>query len=548
MAVLGAVPLTVGAERKTRDWPSVVAIVLAVGIFAGLSIYLAYTSESDLEADATTHFLMARYALKEVHYFVSVWGRPLCTGAYALAARIGTVVEGRLLSRFTSLGLAFVIAATTYAIAKRQGFCKPALVVILLLAQPIFFLHSFSELTEIPFAVFLMLAFLAYQRRQFLLMAICTAMLPLGRPEGLGFIMMAAVALAAHRRLRWLAVLPIPFLFWSFAGWMLTEVVSPRLPWWRSVMDSRWLGWVIRNNPYSFHSMYAPGPLLSFVGRLPVLVSPGFFPFTLVGIGLALGWVVPQRQIVNGDALSRRDRPRMLQWLRGLTHEQWCEIWIALIPLSILVVHSILHWKALMGSNGELRYLVIVGPFFAILGARGWEWAWANFHWRAPLFWAGIVALAPISANFMYKVVPLPLYEEGQVARLAARWYRANSEIQRDFPKIMPTPPGVPYEMDISMSDPTRAVSASRKTVENPPDGGLLVWDPIYGQSNASSEMCTTQVMIEAAGWIHYQHFEAYDRYCDVYLSPKMANGERTRNKYKGDWETALEKLRLGDE
>src|SRR4051794_19059968 len=107
MTVSGAVPLTFDARGDTRrDWAGIVAIVLAVAIFAGLSIYLAYASESDLEADATTHFLMARYALKVPHYLVSVWGRPLCTWTYALTARIGTVEEGRRLARLTSLGLA----------------------------------------------------------------------------------------------------------------------------------------------------------------------------------------------------------------------------------------------------------------------------------------------------------------------------------------------------------------------------------------------------------------------------------------------------------
>src|ERR1700730_6977779 len=113
MTASGALPLTFAVTAKRRDWANILAISLAAAIFAGLSVYLAYTSESDLEADATTHFLNARYALKEYHYLVSVWGRPLCTGAYALAARIGTVDEGRRMARLTSLLLAFVIAATT---------------------------------------------------------------------------------------------------------------------------------------------------------------------------------------------------------------------------------------------------------------------------------------------------------------------------------------------------------------------------------------------------------------------------------------------------
>ncbi len=80
----------------------------------------------------------------------------------------------------------------SYAIAKRQGLPRPALVVIFVLAQPIFFLHSFSELTEIPFDIVLIPAFLAYQRRQWFWMALLVGILPLGRPEGFGFILMAA--------------------------------------------------------------------------------------------------------------------------------------------------------------------------------------------------------------------------------------------------------------------------------------------------------------------------------------------------------------------
>ena len=193
----------------------------------------------------------------------------------------------------------------------------------------------------------------------------------------------------------------------------------------------------------------------------------------------------------------------------------------------------------------ELRYLVIVGPFFALLAGRGWEWAWEHFHWRAPLFWAGVAALLPIFANVQYQVVPLPLYQDGEVAREVARWYRSEPKIQVDFPRIMPTPPGVPYEMDLSMTDKARAVPACRQTVLNPPEGALLVWDPIFGQANSSWEMCTTQEMIESSGWIHYRHFEAYGAYCEVYLSPRTANGEETRSKYKGDWEETMERFRL---
>ena len=357
MSVSAVLPLSCAIPTKRQDWTSVIAIVLGCAIFAGLSAYLAVKSDSDLEIDATTHFLFARYAVHEHHYFASVWGRPLCTGTYALVAWIGTPEQGRLASRLMSLVMALGIVATTYAIAKRQGYKQIALVPILLLAQPIFFLHSFSELTEIPFALVLMLAFLAFQRRQWLVMAILTGLLPLGRPEGFGFILMAAVALIAHRRARWLPVLAVPFFTWGFAGHALLNSLD-WIPWTKWIWDGDWCLWVFHNWPYSYKSMYGSGNLLSFVGRLPILVSPFIFPFTLLGIGIGLRALRPEK--------STKSQPvRWIARFMAFTYEQRNEIWIVLIPLSILFVHSILWWRGLMGSNGELRYLVIVGPFFS---------------------------------------------------------------------------------------------------------------------------------------------------------------------------------------
>jgi hypothetical protein len=493
-----------------------IALVVGCAVFAGLSIFLAVRSESDLEADATTHFLMARFAGREHHYLFSVWGRPLCTAVYATVAWIGTVEQGRLASRFVSLAMALAVTGVTFLIARRQGYRKPVLAAIFLLAQPVFFLHSFSELTEIPFALVLMLGFLAYQRQQWFVMAMLVSLLPLGRPEGFGFILMAAAALAAHRRVRWWIVLPLPVVLWSVGGWYTTDGLAMGHLGWREWLNPQCYNWVFRHWPYSYRSMYGRGELMSFVARLPVLVSPLLFPFMVFGL---LG-------------------KKVACWnhLRAGSHEERCELWIILIPLSILVVHSLLWWKGLMGSNGELRYLVIVGPFFAMITARGWEEAWERFGWKRPLLWAGVAALIPISVNWYWKVVPLQLYEDGYIAREVARWYRGDGALQADFPRMVPTLPGVPFYMDLSQTDPGRMLPASQQVVREAPPGALLVWDPIYGTHNSSAEMCVSQAQIEASGWIHYHQFECGDRYCEVYLSPRTISNGDTKLKYPGDW------------
>src|SRR5688572_26036024 len=90
------------------------AISLYALAFAGLSLWAAITSEGFLEADSCTHYLYARFALQEPHFFVNVWGRPLCTAIYAIPAAL----TGRIGVRVTSLLLALACAAITYRIAK----------------------------------------------------------------------------------------------------------------------------------------------------------------------------------------------------------------------------------------------------------------------------------------------------------------------------------------------------------------------------------------------------------------------------------------------
>ena len=207
-----------------------------------MSLWMAIASKGFLEMDACTHYMFARHALAEPTYLINIWGRPLCTGIYVLPAAIGRVLGVRI----TSLTLAIATGLIAYRIARKQNYRMPALAAILLFAQPLFYLHSFSELTEIPFAFVAILAFWAYQSRNFLAMAILVSITPSGRPEGLFLIAMAALALLAHRRWYYLPILPVPMLIWSYLGWL--SFGSPT--------DHHWYLWLKENWPYAMQSLW----------------------------------------------------------------------------------------------------------------------------------------------------------------------------------------------------------------------------------------------------------------------------------------------------
>src|SRR5438105_2978355 len=96
----------VGDQTEVRGWDTrakrMAPVLIAIAIFAALSLYEAVKSDGFLEADSCTHYIYARYAFAQPHLFVNIWGRPVCTGVYSIGAHLA----GRIGVRATSLLIA----------------------------------------------------------------------------------------------------------------------------------------------------------------------------------------------------------------------------------------------------------------------------------------------------------------------------------------------------------------------------------------------------------------------------------------------------------
>jgi hypothetical protein len=460
-------------DRPRESHHEAPAILLAIGIFAALSIYCSVWSEAFLEADACTHYLYAKFAFDRPDFFVNIWGRPICTAIYSIPAVLG----GRFGVHQMSLALAIGTALIAWQIARNQGYRWPALAVIFTLCQPFVFLHSFSELTELPFAFLLACAFWAYQARQWLVMSILIAFSPLSRPEGFGFVGLAAIALVVHRRWWWLIVLPIPLILWNVAGWLIYNEPGP---WWR---------WLIDHWPYSPKSLYKPGNAFHFVASLPAIISPFVFPMMCIGVWRSLN------QLRSVSAVSAARGP-------GFSWRSHVQALIALIPLMILVGHSILFATGKLASSGELRYMLVVAPFWGLLSARGWEWLFERRNGTRPLLWAGAAALLPIVFNAYYRVVPLVFGADWHVARRAVMWHRT-SGIAEDFPKVATAHLGVVYFMEIAPGDQRFAIDWRKDALRTPTPGTVVIWDPMYAVHNSDANRAISIDELLAAGWVN---------------------------------------------
>ena len=477
--------------------PAFCGVILAVAVFASLSATMAVKSDAFLEGDACTHYMYARAAFDAPYLLVNVWGRPICTGLYAVPAHLG----GRTACRLTSLGVAVAIALICWSVAARQGWRWPALAVVFTFAQPLVFLHSFSELTELPFALLMALAFLAYQRRQWFWMAFVVGLTPLSRPEGFGFLVLAATALLLHGRARWWAVLVLPLLAWDLTGW------------WMYGGRGHWWTWLADNWPYAGDSLYSRGYLLKFVAMLPAVTGPFVFPATVLGLWLCLRGAAsrdgpppggdlppPWPQRLLAAAGVDVDRHRLGRLVTD--HRRRCDVLIAALPLLVLVGHSLLTWTGKMASNGEVRYMLVVAPFWALAAARGWGWTFDQLAWRHAYAWAGLAAVAVVGFNRAYTVLPQTPMADWVEAAHIADWYKTDP-VARRYGHIALAHPGLLYALDFSPKT-KRIVDWRRPVIDSVPPDTLLVWDYVDGLFNADASRSIPLAEVRRDGWVEF--------------------------------------------
>lgn len=458
------------SAQVKRDWW---VLALAAGVFVVLSRSFGAASEGFLEADAAVHYMYARHAFSEPHYFVDIWGRPIKTILYCLPAWFG----GRAGVQWASVGLAVGSAWMCYLLAWRLAIPRPAVAFVAMLGQPLIFLHSFSELTELPFVFVLCLCLWAYARKTYWLAALLVGLLPAARPEGFGLVVVMAGALLWQRR--WWAV-PLCFvgvMVWSYVGWELygrNPVGGPHL-------------WLRTYWPYAAESAYRSGSIFHFAALLPAVTGPLLFPAVVVGLGTSL-------------ARGRRLGP--------MDHGERCRVLFAALAVAVLVGHSVLFYLGKMASSGELRYMMVAAPMWALACATGMNVLARRFGIRWPVAVACAAALLPLSVNlrlnvgpvnYGYPVLPLVLTPDWVEARDLMRGLEEQGHYGPRR-QLMAAHPAVYYFADLSRFD-HRAPDFSQAEVARRPADTLAIWDGMYSLNNADTRRIVRPEEFLAAGW-----------------------------------------------
>jgi hypothetical protein len=173
---------------------------------------------------------------------------------------------------------------------------------------------------------------------------------------------------------------------------------------------------------------------------------------------------------------------------------------IAGFPLGILAVHSLLYWKGKMASNGELRYLLVATPMWALLASAGCSWFIERFSLRKVLVGVAALLVLPFLTPKFHSFVPYRWESDWAEARDLAAWYQTTPR-RAEYPRLMNSHVGVEYFLGGVFSVPA-GVKWTRANVARNTPGTMAFWNANYGPTNADTNMVVTPEQLLDAGWV----------------------------------------------
>jgi hypothetical protein len=304
---------------------------------------------------------------------------------------------------------------------------------------------------------------------------------------------LAAIALLIHRKWWPLAILPIGLLAWSIAGYTMDGPADR--PWWK---------WLIDHWPYEAGSEYPRGPILFYLGVLPMVVGPFALPAMWIG-----AWQSIARTPNRSSGCTSGASPHTMDRL------------IAALPLCLLIGYSLLFWLGKFSSSGSPRYLLIVAPLWGCLAARGWQWVFDRMRWQRAASWAALAVVVPGVVNWIYPFLPLKQSASWSQAEKFVAWYQT-SRFRNEFPRVMCNHPGIYFYSDRSPWDRRVVQPWAPEAIDRPVPDVVLVWDREFCTQNSDPKLVASLHRIANAGWVEDRAAEALSDVSFPNVPPKQ--------------------------
>ena len=418
-----------------------VFLLLAVYALAGILTIIFFDGTGD-DGDSIAHYLFAKYAPVHPALYLNHWAKPLFVLISSPFAQFGFTGM-----KVFNLCVSLLTFYLTYLTAQLLGIRNSLLVVVFLVFTPLYYILTFSGLTEPLFGLFLICAVYLSVRKAGLVAAIVVSLMPFVRSEGLIFMVVFALYFIVTKQWK---LLP-----WLFAGHLVFAVAG-------YFVYHDFL-WVFNKIPYaSLQHRYGSGPLLHFIFQLNYVIGVPLYVLLVAGL-IGYPWKFFRKRMTF------------------LPEEYLLVVFGFLV---FLVAHSVFWYLGIFNSMGLKRVLLGVLPLICLIALRGFnliteEIPVKNRYFKPVLgsLIALYVVIFPFTGNpaAIHWNQDMKLTGEQKLAKAVAGYVREN-----------PAPPGsrmlyfFPYlseTLNVDHFDTLRRADLSPENFTTVQKNDRIIWD-----------------------------------------------------------------------
>jgi len=302
-------------------------ILFIYAVLAVLTIF--YFNGTGDAGDSIQHYLYGKYAPVHHELFFDHWAKPLYVLLICPFAHFG-FTGVKIFNAIVSLLTIFF----TYKASESLSIKNTIIGAVILVFTPLYYILTFSGLTEPLFALFISIGLYAIVKEKYLTAALAISFLPFVRSEGLIIIGVYGLYFLFKRKYKLLPLLLTGHIVYSIAGFFVYHD----------------LFWIFTKIPYaSMSSNYGSGKLFDFAEDLIYVIGVPIYILFWIGI-ISITW----KSIKKSTTLE-------------------LQILVFFGFISFFVAHSLFWYFGIFNSMGLKRVMIGVMPMISIISLYGFN-------------------------------------------------------------------------------------------------------------------------------------------------------------------------------
>jgi hypothetical protein len=415
-------------------------ILLIYSIISILSIL--YFDGTAGGGDSIAHFLYAKYAPMHLELYLDHWAKPifvLLASPFAQFGFVGVKV-------FNSITTFFTIYFT-FRISELLGIKNAYLSSIILIFTPLYYIITFSGLTEPLFALALAVGTFYILKRNFIIATIIISFLPFIRSEGLIIIGVFVLYFIVKKLWQYIPLFGLGHAIYSIIGYFKFGDLL----------------WVFNKIPYArLSSNYGNGDLFHFVHQLFYLLGTPIYLFFCVGL-LAILW-----------SLVKRNTSKEILLL------------VFLGFLSFFTAHTMFWYLGIFNSMGLKRVFIAIIPFISIITLMGFNFVSeliGNKHKHYKIAFQIVIICLVVIFPFTKSPSAINWEKDMRLSKdqlIAEKVFDRLEHTLQKYDRYVFAHPYYSVVMEVDYFDNTKRINLTSDFGEYIKEGDLILWDSWY--------------------------------------------------------------------